>query len=859
MIYQHRHRIIDEIEKRKDKGQIIHFLVGDGVNDNFFYDIYHGVLPIADTLKEYYLKDSARPFDYFVHVINAPNKLTCYTKRAGKLEKIAFEDMFPDPTVNSPLKTSNRNKNGGNGGEENETGRRAAQAAGSDINNRIEQLNNMLRVGRKRLFILLENLEWIANLYGDTPEHTWIATMKRWEKYRNVEIVVTIKDFELLKKYNFSQKEIFVGSPGATEVKFAYFRHLLRHSKPDYHFDMKTLDYIAHRMSAGNKSLCSAMRILRAVLRKGGDELSMADFEAGFDRPLEEKVSWDDVRLEAKIKDAIKSATEAFLQGDADNPPRKGLIFTGPPGTGKTLIAKALANEAKCHFEAPTLADLKGEYIGESSAKVRRLFAKIRSAGPTILFIDEADTVFPSRSLGAGDRDSFGLDMVNQFLQELDGAQSGQQKIFTIAATNRFEAIDPAIKSRLSGEPIHIPLPSKEMRRLIFDDNLSKGGQVFSLEGKIFKEDVLNRSENMSGRDIANFVKALREEVSELKNDEATARKFRELFKKKEAAFLEELAALGIFSRGNLVHPNNNPLRLSDIIGYDDLKDTIRLQVDYIRATVPQKKKYDDFGIAPRKGVLLYGPPGNGKSVLAKAIAGEYGFYFFKVLSRDFANAYPDEQIKKLERIFTEVVRFSKMMADAKGIVLFFDEFDSLAGVNVLNTVVRGSLLNYIASEDGLRSKDSRILFMAATNYPEYIDDAIKRQGRIDVHLYMDNPGQSEGQAMLKEFFARDNAPIKQPDSGLLETAYRRLQNEKGMEAAREYIKMNGEKYKALSDKEKENRLQVIIGEARPSGAELETLYKELKEIAFAAKTPDEAELTITEETLNHRFGRDKQ
>lgn len=855
MIYQHKHRIIEEIEKQQKKGQIIHFLVGDGVNDNFFYDIYRGVLSMDDTLKEYYLKDAELPCDYFIHVINSANNITCYTQANKKVKKIKFEDMFPDPMVDSVLNT-NTSSSDSDGAKE---GRNVAQAAASDLNNRIAQLNNMLHEGKKRLLIFLENFEWIANLYGDTAETTWIANMKRWEKYRNLQIIVSIKDFDLLRKYNFSQKEIFVGCPGPEEIKFAYFRHLLRNRKSYYRFGMKALDDIAHRMSAGNKSLCSSMRILREVLRLGGDELSMEDFESGFDMPIEEKVSWEDVRLERKIKDAIKNATEAFLQDDVNNPPRKGLIFTGPPGTGKTLIAKALANEAKCHFEAPTLADLKGEYVGESSAKVRRLFAKIRSAGPTILFIDEADTVFPSRSLGMGDRDSFGLDMVNQFLQELDGAQSGQQKIFTIAATNRFEAIDPAIKSRLSGEPIHIPLPSKEMRRLIFDDNLSKGGQVFSLEGKIFKEEVLNRSENMSGRDIMNFVKNLREEVSELKNDELTARKFRELFKKKESAFLEELAARGIFSRNNLVHPRHNSLRLKDIIGYEDLKASIRLQVDYIKASTSQKKQYSTFGIEPRKGVLLYGPPGNGKSVLAKAIAGEYGFYFFKVLSRDFANSYPDEQIKKLERIFTETVRFSKMMADAKGIVLFFDEFDSLAGVNVMNTVVRGSLLNYIASEDGIRSKDSKILFMAATNFPEYIDDAIKRQGRIDVHLYMDNPTQEEGLALLNGFFGRDKAPIEMSGSKLMESAYEGLREEKGQERIREYIKANWEKYSALSEKERKEHLNAIVEQARPSGAELETLYKELKEIAFAARSSDESKLTITEETIGNRFRSEKK
>ena len=122
---------------------------------------------------------------------------------------------------------------------------------------------------------------------------------------------------------------------------------------------------------------------------------------------------------------------------------------------------------------------------------MKRVFAEARGNAPTILFIDEADTVFPARDMGGIGNDSFGLDMVNQFLQELDGAMTGTQKIFTIAATNRPEAIDPAIKRRLSGEPTLVPLQDKAMRKRIFSDNLLNSDTKYELGGA-FEDFVLS-------------------------------------------------------------------------------------------------------------------------------------------------------------------------------------------------------------------------------------------------------------------------------------------------------------------------------------------------------------------------------
>lgn len=830
MIYRNKHRLIKELEDRRAKGQIIHFLTGDGIGDNMFYGVREGILTVPDTLMHYYL-NAPLNFDLFIHVANANDNIKCYKLNGATIEQCDFLDQIPKPEPDSPLKSRNGRKKSAEPqadaqqSESAKQGEQAAQAAADPVTTMLNHLDVMIRAGKLKIVIFLENLEWIANLH-DTPEHIWISRMQLWQNAKNLLMISTIKDMELLKRYHFDQEEIFVSNPAADEIKYAYLRYLLRNAPRNYDLDLRALDDAAQGMSVGKKTLSACMRILRAVLAKNPNRLAVEDFSDSIERTVKEEVNWDKVRLDEDTKARIVKAVETFQNADEKQNPLKGFILTGPPGTGKTMIAKALANRQKCYFMAPTLADLKGEYIGHSSAKVKRVFAEARGNAPTILFIDEADTVFPSRALGAGDKDSFTLDMVNQFLQEIDGAQTGKQRIFTIAATNRPEAIDPAIKSRLSRDPIKIPLPTKEMRRLIFNDNFSYDGGTFSLDGKFFEDQVLTKSDSMSGRDIKTFVtkfKAAAEE-SGIKpgNNADTKALFDLIFQQREQSVIDELTSLGVFTRENIVAPSDNRLRLANIIGYDDLKEQIARQVDYIRATPQQKKRYDDYKITPRKGVLMYGPPGNGKSKLAQAVAGEYGFYFFKVLSRDFASSFPSDQIKNLERIFSEVTRFSKM-ADCAGIVLFFDEFDSLVGRDVLNGVVRGSLLSYVSDETGLRSKHSKILFMAATNFENRLDEAIKRRGRIDAHLFMDNPTEDNGRRMLKSFFDAEDC-IKRVDDKIIQSAYRSLKDEK---------------HDKLS---------------RPSGAELEMLFKELKEEAFRLNKFEGKQLLIDAAVLAKRF-----
>lgn len=860
MIFLFRKRVSEPLNKSLNQGKKFFFLYGDGIKDCYLEDIHNGILSLRDVLKKYFF--NREDCEIFV-LVNTDGVQVLKKKASGLIDDISksylslaskSDNEFPEDDEEGGGQTDPK-ISGHEESEETKRLKESLKAGNVDILNYIgiiKMRSQDKNISERKTVVYFEDFEWLGKLYSSNNNDSleYIKALKDFYKIEECYTLISLEDIELVKKYNFETKGshvIFLGNPSADEVKYSYLLQFLgttNFEDNEIQMDLfEQLNNISQAISSSKKSLREALQVLDAiVINPSKKKLNATDFEIAIERITAEKIMLDDVIINKKEKDSIINAVDTFLNAKESKDYRKGFILTGPPGTGKTQLVKALANEKNCYFMAPKLSDLKGEYVGQTSGKVKRIFDEARANAPTIMFIDEADTVFPSRDIGYGGSDSYNLDMVNQFLQEIEGMTSGNEKIFVIAATNRPNIIDAAIQSRLT-ERIPIGLPDAENRIKIFNKKFEKYN--FTLNEKIYLNDIQSKTENMSGRDIENYVKKLNEEIKNtdfrkienLRNDEESHKFLLKVLESNESILIEDLQKSVPVKVEN---PENITIGIDDIIGYEVVKERIARQTKYIKYSESEKNKAKQFKVKVSKGVLLYGPPGNGKTMLAQAIAKDNNFYFVKVLSKDFASDSISKQLDNIQIIFDQVIRLSKMCSKREGVVLFFDEFDSLAGHLQMSQIVRGTLLDYLASgerkedNEGIRSPQSRILFIAATNYKELLDEAVIRKGRIDEHLLMDNPSKEDGIKMLERIFEADTQIFVDEDVDF-RTVYDKLCNY----VDSQYIK---------TEKNKEQKI-------RPSGSDIISLYDELKADAYFNYTEESDKLVLTSEIVNRHFG----
>ncbi len=472
--------------------------------------------------------------------------------------------------------------------------------------------------------------------------------------------------------------------------------------------------------------------------------------------------------------------------------PPKGVLLYGPPGTGKTLIAKAVANEVDAHFISISGPEIMSKYYGESEQRLREIFEEAKENAPSIIFIDEIDSIAPRREEVTGEVERR---VVAQLLTLMDGLEARGQ-VIVIGATNRPDAVDPALRrpGRFDRE-IEIGVPDKEGRKEILqihtrgmpiEPDYSRGEVLRVLEElekderfdkKRIKEirnrvdrakdegeikEILKEDEEIFREVKSRLIDRMFDELAELTNGfvgadlaalakEAAMHALRERMERGEIDIEAEeipeevieslvvtkrdfMEALKIIEpsamREVLVEVPN--VRWEDIGGLEQAKQELREAVEW---PLKYPELFESVNIRPPKGILLYGPPGTGKTLLAKAVANESNANFISVKGPELLSKWVGESEKHVRDMF----RKARQVAPC---IIFFDEIDSLAPRrgSLGDTHVTERVVSQLLTElDGLEElKD--VVVIAATNRPDLIDPALLRPGRIERHVYIPPP-----------------------------------------------------------------------------------------------------------------------
>jgi transitional endoplasmic reticulum ATPase len=420
--------------------------------------------------------------------------------------------------------------------------------------------------------------------------------------------------------------------------------------------------------------------------------------------------------------------------------PPKGIILYGPPGTGKTLIAKALANETGAAFLTINGPEIMSKFYGESEARLREVFQEAEQRAPSIIFIDELDAIAPKRGEVTGEVERR---VVSQLLTLLDGLKSRGQ-VIVIGATNRIEAIDPALRrpGRFDRE-IRIGVPDRNGRKEILQIHTRR----MPLAPDVNLDELADITHGFTGADIAALCReaamnALRRFLPKIDLEKTVI----------PAEVLEELKVTREDFAQALTYVQPSALRevimeipnvTWDMIGgLEEVKQQLKEAVEW---PIKYPQIFKRLGIRPPRGILLYGPPGVGKTLLAKAVATESQANFISVRGPEVLSKWVGESEKAIREIF-------RRAREAAPCIIFFDELDSIAPRRGLHTDsgVTDRMVNQLLTEmDGMMTL-KEVVVIGATNRPDILDPALLRPGRFDRVIYVPPPDRQARLQILK-------------------------------------------------------------------------------------------------------------
>ncbi|MCJ2555293.1 MAG: CDC48 family AAA ATPase [Candidatus Thermoplasmatota archaeon] len=463
----------------------------------------------------------------------------------------------------------------------------------------------------------------------------------------------------------------------------------------------------------------------------------------------------------------------------------KGVLLRGPPGTGKTLLARAVASETNASFFSISGPEIMSKYYGQSEENLRDIFDQAEESAPSIVFIDELDSIAPKRDEVVGEVERR---VVAQLLSLMDGMRT-RGKVVVIGATNRPDALDPALRrpGRFDRE-IEIGIPDREGRLEILEIH-TRG---MPLAEDVNLEQMANLTHGYVGADLASLskesaIRALRKVLPDIDLEApeipleilnrltVTAEDFMQAFREMEPSSLRE------------VFIEKPDVSWEDIGGLEEAKQELQETVEWPLKYGPV---FDQAGAEPPKGVLLYGPPGTGKTLLAKAVATEAEANFISVRGPEFLSKWVGES----ERAVRETFRKAKQAAPA---VIFFDEIDAITparGGTMDNRVTERVISQMLVELDGLDELHN-VTVIAASNRPDMLDPALLRPGRFDRLIHVPPPT-LEARVKILKIHTHDK-PLAE-DVDLEDLAKRTedftgadikaLANEASMLAIREYI-----------------------------------------------------------------------
>jgi transitional endoplasmic reticulum ATPase len=409
----------------------------------------------------------------------------------------------------------------------------------------------------------------------------------------------------------------------------------------------------------------------------------------------------------------------------------KGVLLHGPPGTGKTLLAKAVANETNANFYSIGGPEIMSKFYGESEEKLREIFEQAQENAPSIIFIDEIDSIAPKREEVSGDVEKR---IVSQLLTLMDGISS-RGKIVVIGATNRPNAIDPALRrpGRFDRE-IEIGIPDEKGRL----DILSIHTRGMPLTEDVKLESIARITHGFVGADLEALSKeaamrSLRRILPEIDMQQAkipvevlnkikvTKLDFEEALKDVQPSAMREV----LVQRPNVTW--------DEIGGLQDVKEELAEAIEW---PLKHAELFAEADVKPPKGILLYGPPGTGKTMIAKAVATTSEANFISIKGPELISKWVGESEKGVREVFRKA-------RQAAPCVVFFDEIDAIAprrgGAEGSAHVTERVISQMLTELDGLEDLKG-VVVIAATNRPDIIDEALLRPGRFDRMLEVPPP-----------------------------------------------------------------------------------------------------------------------